>query len=279
MDLPETPYNIKLKTVGGKYIWSDIHLLGGWRIQKNFWTDHYRLLDAKDYRRAWSSYDHCLARLQHYRKKYDLCFQTDHLVILLHGLGRHGRTMKKPCDALRQAGFDAHCLNYASTFQTVEKNADDIQILLGRLEGIKRVSFVGHSLGGLVAREILSRAPGKVKPHRLVTLGTPNQGARIADVFSPLKPYQIIAGPSGQDVRPFRAAKLPPPPIPTLVIAGGRGGAGYNPLLGEDNDGIVTVEETKIDGMTKFIRLPVIHTLIMNHKDAIKAMIGFVSED
>ena len=54
----------------------------------------------------------------------------------------------------------------------VARNADDLNQLIGNLEGVDRVSFVTHSLGGLVVRDLLARE------------GTPWRG-RIA-VCSPL---------------------------------------------------------------------------------------------
>ncbi|VAV93609.1 hypothetical protein MNBD_ALPHA01-2053, partial [hydrothermal vent metagenome] len=63
-DIPDDPVNIDIPTLGGKYLWADIYLLAGWRIQKNILTDHYRLLDDDDKRRAWGSYNHCLKKLR-----------------------------------------------------------------------------------------------------------------------------------------------------------------------------------------------------------------------
>ncbi|MFC6960504.1 esterase/lipase family protein, partial [Glycomyces mayteni] len=144
------------------------------------------------------------------------------------------------------------------------------------------VSFVAHSLGGLVCRELLSRNSDwrrKIKISRLVMIGTPNQGARIARFFDPLWLYRTISGPSGQDVQPGRVSRFALPSVPTLVIAGGRATkSGFNPFLQEDNDGIVTVEETKVEGMTRFLRVPAIHTVVMDHPETLKAIGEFLQD-
>jgi len=44
------------KTMGGKVWWRDIESLGGYKIQQNIISDHYRILD-KDNRRVCSSFD------------------------------------------------------------------------------------------------------------------------------------------------------------------------------------------------------------------------------
>ncbi len=278
-NFPESPRNIKGPTLGGKYIWSDLYLLAGWRIQKNFLSGHFRLLDDQDNRQAWGSYDHCRDRLEDFRSERGLQFSSRHIILLLHGLGRHKNTMAKTAGFLRERGHQAFCLNYPSTLQSLTSHADDLVHLLSNLDGVTSVDFIGHSLGGLVAREVLNRKNwrARIDARHLVMLGTPNNGARIADMINGLKLYQAIAGPSGQDVRPYKAQALPPPDVPTLVIAGGRGvKAGFNPLLGEDNDGIVTVNETKIDGMAAFKRVKVIHTTIMDHPDSLQAIAAFI---
>jgi len=279
-DFPEEPHNLEIPTLGGKYLWADIYLLDDWRIQKNILTEHFRLLDDKDKRRAWGSYEHCLQQLGIFKKNLGLKFPNKHVFLILHGLGRHRSSMSKLTKALRKKGFSAYSLNYPSTFQPVESHGDDLEHLLNGLDGVTAVSFIGHSLGGLVARTLLSRKNSwrnKIDAEQLITLGTPNNGAKIADMMNGLKLFHIIAGPSGQDVMAHKVQDLPSPDIPTFVIAGGRGmKAGYNPLFGEDNDGIVTVNETKIDGMTNFKRIKVIHTTIMDHPETLQAILDFI---
>ncbi len=279
-DIPDNPVNIDVPTLGGKYLWSDVYLLADWRIQKNILTDHYRLLDDDNKRRAWGSYSHCLGKLENFKKELGLKFPDNHIFLILHGLGRHRNSMAKLTRTLRDHGHSAYSLNYPSSFRPVESHGDDMEHLLNGLEGIASVSFIGHSLGGLVARELLSRKDGwrrKIQARQLIMLGTPNNGARIADMMSGLKLFHTIAGPSGQDIRPGRLQDLPAPDIPTLVIAGGRGTkAGFNPLLGEDNDGIVTVSETRIDSAHEFKLVNVIHTTIMDHEDTLQAILDFI---
>lgn len=278
--IPDNPLNLETPTMGGKYFWADIFLLADWRIQKNILTSHYRLLDEGNKRRAWGSYAHCLEKLGDFKAELKIAFPDPHIFLLLHGLGRHRNTLVKPEKFLRDHGFAAYSLNYPSTFQSVESHADGLEYLLNGLDGVTSVSFIGHSLGGLIARELLSRKDGwrkKIAARQLIMLGTPNNGSRIADMMSEFKLFHTIAGPSGQDVRPYNIQKLPAPDIPTYVIAGGRGTkTGFNPLLGEDNDGIVTVSETKIDGMNDFRLVNVIHTTIMDHPMTLQAILDFI---
>lgn len=47
--------NVKTATMGGKMWWNDIASSCGWRVQRNTWTGHCRILDDMDVRQAWGS--------------------------------------------------------------------------------------------------------------------------------------------------------------------------------------------------------------------------------
>lgn len=278
MDWSDFENQIKdeIQNLGGQYVWTDVILQGNYHIQRNVNTGRYRLLDGERRRLLLSGYDACKQKLD----EINPAFESDHLVLLIHGLGRHAGIMDKPKKALRDAGFATHSLNYATLFEGVEDHANHFTNLLENLKDIKKVSFVTHSLGGLVARAILSRSLvwNGATAHKLVMMGTPNKGAQIAEFFNRMKTYQMISGPSGQDVLPNQLVNdLPEPKIPTLVIAGGTDNdIGFNPLLAGDNDGIVTVAETRLATPHEFKLVKIIHTTIMDHKDSINATLAFL---
>jgi hypothetical protein len=45
--------NIPTKTLGGHVFWNTLNTKNGWKLQKNIFTDHYRVLDPDDVRWAW----------------------------------------------------------------------------------------------------------------------------------------------------------------------------------------------------------------------------------
>jgi len=60
--------NIDMKTKGGHVFWDNMAVSNGWKIQKNKLTNHCRILDPQDIRRAWGSETvmmNALDRLQH----------------------------------------------------------------------------------------------------------------------------------------------------------------------------------------------------------------------
>jgi len=279
MDWSDLEYSItsEIHDLADRYVWTDVLLQGDYHIQKNVKNGLYRLLDVKRKTLHRGDYQSCKNKLDGFSAK----FKHDHLVLMIHGLGRHAGIMKKSTDALRQAGLSAHSLNYATLFESVDQHADHFTHLLNNLQGIEKVSFVTHSLGGLVARELLCRSLvwNGATAHKIVMMGVPINGAEIAEFLSRLKAYKVISGPSGQDVLPTEKIKdLPEPAIPALIIAGGRGNEnGYNPLLSGDNDGIVTVKETRLEKDHQFLLINSIHTKMMDHEEAILETIKFLS--
>jgi len=45
--------NINFPTMGGVCFWNDIYSVKGWRLQQNTLTQHYRILDPNNIRRAY----------------------------------------------------------------------------------------------------------------------------------------------------------------------------------------------------------------------------------
>ena len=57
--------NIPFPTLGGKVFWNDIYVKDGWKLQKNMFTGHCRVLDPSNVRMAWGfSEEALLAELQ-----------------------------------------------------------------------------------------------------------------------------------------------------------------------------------------------------------------------
>jgi Sec-independent protein translocase protein TatA len=52
-EFPISLPNIVMPTMGGNLFWDDVAEIKGWRMQKNIFTEHWRLLDPKNMRYAW----------------------------------------------------------------------------------------------------------------------------------------------------------------------------------------------------------------------------------
>jgi pimeloyl-ACP methyl ester carboxylesterase len=278
----EPPVNLPAPTLGGKQLWADTFVYAGWRLQEHVWTGHVRLLDPGDLRRCWGTYEQCRRVFEELRRDQAIAPASGHLVLLIHGLGRAKESFAGLEAALSAAGYQADSVNYPSTRRGLAAHADQLERLLNRLEGVERVSFVTHSLGGLVLRELLVRDSAwktRIQPGRAVLIAPPNQGSAIADRFQDFAPFEWLLGGGGQAATSAAAGALPAPPIPFAVIAGGRGDdAGYNPLLEGDDDGVVTVQETRLDGAAGYLLVDAVHTVVMNHPQTIAAVLSFLED-
>lgn len=192
-------------------------------------------------------------------------------VVLLHGLGRGRMSTLLLESALTKAGFDVHSVDYPSTNQPpntlVEVVSEEINSCCS--DGPETVHFVGHSLGGLLIRAHLARYRPK-KLGRVVLLGTPNKGSELADAGryeSVSNTLLDLAGPTAKALHTGPngfPASLPTPNYQVGVIAGTRDNPVSNQWLPIPNDGMVSVESARLDGMADFIVFNVSHWELRN---------------
>ena len=270
-----------MPTLGGKQLWGDMFLYGGYRIQQNVFTRHFRLLGPGDVRLAAGSYEHCHARFVRLRNLREIPPVGDHWVLLLHGIFRSKDSFSPMTRALRAAGYEAHGVNYPSTRQSLEDHADQVEALLERAEGAKTVSFVTHSMGGIVARVLLARKDRpwreRIAVNRLVMIATPNRGAELATRLDQLPAFRAFAGPSLGQMALERCDNIPLPTVPFATVSGVRGdGRGFNRLLPGDNDMTVTLESTMLDGAEDSLVVNRIHTFIQIDPQVIEATIRYL---
>ena len=279
-DANRPPPNIRFFTLGGRQFWADVFVYAGWRVQENALTGHHRLLDPKDVRHCIGTLEQCRTAFDEQRRALGIAPRGRHLVLLIHGLGRSRDSLAVLENTLRDAGFEAMAISYPSTRRSLTEHGDRLEQLLDGLIDVDTVSFVTHSLGGLLVREVLGRDSawrGRIALGRAVMLAPPNQGAAIADAMQGFTPYHLLFGDSGRAVTREAAAMLPPLPLPFGIIAGGRGDdAGNNPLLEGDDDGVVKVAETRLPGAADFLLVDVLHSFIMDHAETVFAVRRFL---
>jgi pimeloyl-ACP methyl ester carboxylesterase len=204
-------------------------------------------------------------------------------VVLLHGIARTSRSLGKLQRALEAAGFKTLNLGYESRRKSLEQLAEDIHPAIGRFaDGVAgQLHFVGHSMGGLLARVYLA----KHRPERLgrvVMLGTPNGGSEIADHLRGFVLYRAYFGPAGQQLTtrrdPATERLLPAVSYAVGVIAGNRSIYPISSalLLPRPNDGRVSVENTKLDGMVDHIVVATSHPRLPQNASVIQQTIAFL---
>lgn len=268
--------NIKMPTLGGTQFWADLRYRDGWRVQEHVLSGHHRLLDPRNNSHKYGSLQECVDQLA--ALELEPC--PADVVVMLHGLGRNRKSLSQLGDALEKAGHHAIRLDYPSTRRSLDNHVAQVLEVLDHLEGAQRVSFVTHSLGGIIARGALASPnwPKNLAVGRIVMMAPPNQGAALAQMFQNVVPraFKVATGPSGLAMA--EGVPYPEPNVAVMVIAGRpRNGAGLNPLLKGEDDGVVLVEETKLSSMTEHVTVNEIHTTIMNHPEAESATLRFLN--
>ena len=111
-------------------------------------------------------------------------------------------------------------------------------------------------------------------------IAPPNKGSQLARILSRLSLYKWALGVAGGKVIDVERAIpkiMKPPPLEFGVIAGGTGmKMGINPFLPGDDDGTITVEETKLEGMKDFIQIRGQHSLLLLQQSVIDNVIHFL---
>ncbi len=158
---------------------------------------------------------------------------------------------------LRRCGYEVLQFRYRTVHAGLEQNAAGLQQLLSSTSN-DTVHLVGHSLGGLVIRRLLSDFPQQ--PHgRIVTLGTPHQGSYTALRLGKNILCRRLMGESLSALTDQLPAWQGERELGSLA---GRLALGFGwlvPSLPRPNDGTVTVEETKLAGMADHCVLNVSH--------------------
>ncbi len=203
-------------------------------------------------------------------------------VVLLHGLGRSSSSMKKLEKSLQAKGYSTINLSYPSRRVPIKDIVDSI--LLPKLEEVpsetEKIHFVTHSMGGIVVRYMLAYYHIE-KLGRVVMLGPPNGGSEVADFLHDKPPVSTVLGKNLADLQTDSSSLvnvLPALSCEVGVIAGTRSINWINSLIipGKD-DGKVSVENTRLEGMTDHIVLPVTHTFMMKNRKVIDQVIIFLS--
>ncbi len=276
---PDSEPQAGLPTLGGMQFWGDVLYLQGFRIQHNVLTGNHRLLDAANRRYFSGAREECEASLDKLRHTQKLTYDTGHAIIYLHGIGRSSRSLSAIKKAMPTEGHVHIPFEYPSTRVSIERASGYLNSVIESLRDVSRISFVVHSMGGLVVRRYLKDHRDH-RIHRMVMMGTPNNGAELADMLKGNFLFRTIYGPAGQELvteADGTIKSLPTPDFEFGIVAGGKGDdKGFNRLLPGDNDGTVTIASARLVGAADFLQVPKIHSFLMTDATVIAAVRHFL---
>jgi len=185
-------------------------------------------------------------------------------VVLLHGMGRSRLSMAVLSHRFRQSGYRTFNFPYSQMRASLDDLSEKLVFFIKDKVDTPRYHLVAHSLGNVIIRNAFRKElpPGL---GRIVMLAPPNQPAELAKRLRKNLIYRLFTGDSGQKLSEEAFyAELPVPAVDFGVIAGDKG---QKISFSEPNDGLVAVEETKLEGMKDFLLLHHAHTFIMNSRE------------
>jgi pimeloyl-ACP methyl ester carboxylesterase len=178
-------------------------------------------------------------------------------VVLVPGLWMPGAAMRLLAARLARAGYEARIFSYPGR-SPLEANVEQ----LARFAAGTPVHFIGHSLGGLVIVEMLHRH-SQVDALSVQLLGAPVRGCFAGRRFGRSLAGRWMMGASRAlwEEREARWRRATPLGVIAGTLALGLGRA-FGPLPGE-NDGVVCVSETTVDGMAARALVPEGHSMLI----------------
>lgn len=290
-DEPKSEPNLVSPTLGGTQWWGDELLFHGWRIQRHAETGHCRLLDEKDLRHAWGTFDECEARLKSLRRERSLPPMRRKVVLVLHGMFRSRNSLDKLCEVLAvDPQREVLPVSYPSTRASIAYHARALSSIVRGLEGVDEIDFVAFSLGNLVVRHYLGdqtdprvgRKPD-ARIRRIVMICPPNNGALRAQEWAEKKVlgklYRVALPELGEELADWDSLvdHLAVPTCEFGIIAGGRGDdEGWEDDLPGDDDGTLSVDETRLAGARDFLVLPEKHSAMLSDRRAAENALRFL---
>lgn len=212
----------------------------------------------------------------------DTVSSSGEMIILLHGALKSAFSMKRLENMFADHGYQTLNWDYDSRNYAVEENAAKLDsIIKARNYEQYKLNFVTHSMGGIIVRYYLDKyTPSKLG--RFVMIAPPNQGSLIANELQKFPPFRWLYKKNVDYLTTGSEAFAPNAGIPPMefgIIAGGTGGKyGFNWYLPGDDDGTLSVEQTKLQGASDFILLPYIHATIMIQDRTLQQTLNFIQE-
>lgn len=202
-------------------------------------------------------------------------------VILIHGFGRSKVAMWPLYIELYSAGYDVSNIGYSSFNSNIDEIKKEVfeQINEISFNSYTKVHFVGHSLGGLLCRAYLQEKQIE-NLGNVVLLGSPSHGTELVDVYNKEWWFEY-AGPTAK-ILGTKGNSFPKSlknPYYNLGVIAGVYKTNIEIIekaFNGEHDGMVSVESTKIKGMSDFIKIFTSHSMMRHNNNVAIQTIEFL---
>ena len=208
--------------------------------------------------------------------------RSNETVIIIHGLARSGTSMNYLTHQIAGEGFQTCVIDYASLKRPIDDVVADVSSQINRCsQNAENIHFVGHSLGGLLTRAYLANPDNTLAKNKLghvVMIGTPNHGSAIVDHYQNQWWMKHLGGTTlslGTGNEAF-VKTLPPVDFNHGLIAGTWSLSISDRILGETNDGLVSVSSVKTASMNDFVAVNVGHSRMRRNKEVADQTVHFL---
>lgn len=120
-------------------------------------------------------------------------------ILFVHGLGATPFDCFPTFVRLRRLGYKTSAFSYFASFQSLDSINVRLLNRFAELAAEGAYAVIGHSLGGVLVRDILMRLPAGInQPKHLFLLGSPMIATRMNKHLSTFGVYRLLSGQCGQ---------------------------------------------------------------------------------
>lgn len=197
--------------------------------------------------------------------------EQQEIIVLIHGLMRTSLSMKPLKSYLEQYGYQVYSYSYPSTRYTIKQHGIYLQQFIDELieqNTGKKINFITHSLGGLIAREAISRLkPTQLKQVGcLIMLAPPNQGSKLAKLSTTWLPFFTLPIKPLAELSSVQSSYVHRVPIPKIKIA----------IIAGKYDAKVPPEYARLEGQMEPVITNTTHMFIMNNTKTRELIMSFL---
>ncbi len=191
-------------------------------------------------------------------------------VVLVHGLLHRGIMMRSLARFLNARGYPVRIYDYRTTRKGIAAHGHTFAQYLRTIPKEEMLAIVTHSMGGLLTRVALCELEGTSQAERIgriVMLAPPHSGSQMAeDVARKFPPSKYMVRPLAE-LSNLSSAACRALPFPQGYEIG---------IIAGDCDGKVSVESTKLPGMSDHIVIHARHVYIMFLNESRKQILAFL---